>query len=81
MSESLKFERLEVDASLALKLFADNRFKREQIPRIAAISPTGNTLTLYRVGDHIDISRGPMIANTNFVGRLDVTAVRLKVRH
>ena len=26
-------------------------------------------MTLYRVKDHVDISGGPMIANTNFLGR------------
>ena len=33
-------------------------------------SLAGNTVTLYRVGDHVDISRGPMMGNTSFVGRL-----------
>ena len=26
-------------------------------------------MTLYRIKDHVDISGGPMIANTNFLGR------------
>ncbi len=26
-------------------------------------------MTLYRVGEHVDISRGPMVGNTGFLGR------------
>lgn len=33
-------------------------------------------ICLYRMGDHVDISRGPMIANTNQLGFYEVTAVR-----
>jgi large subunit ribosomal protein L39 len=30
---------------------------------------SGNTVTLYRVGDHVDISGGPMIGNSGYLGR------------
>lgn len=30
---------------------------------------------LYRIGDHIDISRGPMIGNTDLLGRCTIAAV------
>lgn len=33
------------------------------------------SVTLYRVGDHIDMSGGPMIANVGQIGRASVTAV------
>lgn len=36
-----RFERLEVDASVALKMFADNKFKTHQIPQMAAQSTSG----------------------------------------
>jgi len=68
-------QRLEVEADLALRIFEDNRFKSEQIPQIAANSSSGQSVTLYRVGNHIDISRGPMIASTGQIGRASVTAV------
>ena len=29
----------------------------------------GEKVTLYRTGDHVDISRGPMVGNTGFLGR------------
>ncbi|XP_012283942.1 39S ribosomal protein L39, mitochondrial isoform X2 [Orussus abietinus] len=68
----LPVERLEVTESLALEIFQDNPFKVKQIPDIAEHY---KTITLYRIGDHIDISRGPMVGNTNLVGRATVTAV------
>jgi threonyl-tRNA synthetase len=33
-----------------------------------------NKISLYRIGHHVDISRGPMVGNTGFVGRATVTA-------
>jgi len=56
-------------------LCADDRFKTVQIPQIAAQSTTGSTVTLYRLGDHVDISRGPLISTTQQLGRFSVTAV------
>ena len=73
--ESLPFERLDVKKDLALEMFEDNKYKREQIPEIASTSPNGNTITLYRIGDFVDISKGPMMANTNQLGRITVAAV------
>ncbi|KAK3886822.1 hypothetical protein Pcinc_009047 [Petrolisthes cinctipes] len=70
-----RFQRLEVDASLALKMFEDNHYKTLQIPHIAAQSSTGNTVVLYQIGNFLEISRGPMIANTNFLGKVSVMAV------
>ncbi|XP_075238370.1 mitochondrial ribosomal protein L39 isoform X2 [Lycorma delicatula] len=72
--KGLILERLEVTADTALDMFADNAFKVEQIPDIASSNP-GNMIVLYRVADHIDISRGPMIANTEFIGRATISAV------
>lgn len=69
------FERLEVDASLALEMFSDNRFKKIQIPHIAAQSSSGNTVVLYKVGDFVEISCGPMISNTSYLGKVSVVAV------
>jgi len=69
------FQRLEVDASIALKIFANNRYKKAQVPHIAAQSETGNIVTLYRVGDFIDMSRGPMISNTSHLGKVTIGAV------
>lgn len=49
--ENHTIQRLEVDSNLALKMFEDNSFKSEQIPQIAANSTSGQSVTLYRVGN------------------------------
>ena len=67
--QAFPFERLVVDTHKALEMFADNKHKLQQIPSIAKKSPSGSSVTLYRVNDHVDISTGPMIANTSFLGR------------
>jgi large subunit ribosomal protein L39 len=72
-SEELKIERLEVSHEIALEMFKDNPFKREQLPNIS--NRNNGNVTLYRVGDHIDISRGPMISNTSFVGICKIAGV------
>ncbi|KAL7633556.1 UNVERIFIED_CONTAM: hypothetical protein RMT77_016089 [Armadillidium vulgare] len=73
--ENKPFQRLEVDAKLALRMFEDNMYKREQIPHIAAQSESGNTVTLYRIEDYVDISRGPCISHTGHMGKCTITAV------
>ncbi|PSN55985.1 39S ribosomal protein L39 [Blattella germanica] len=72
-----KFERLEVSTDLALEMFKDNKYKTEQIPFIASQISEGKSVILYRVGDHIDLSRGPMVADTSFLGRCTITAVSI----
>jgi len=34
-----------------------------------------NKITLYRIGHYVDISRGPLIADTSFVGRATIASV------
>lgn len=66
------FERLDVDRKIASEIFSNNKFKSQQIEQIAGAD---DKVTLYRVDDYIDISCGPMIANTSMIGRANVTAV------
>lgn len=73
--DDLTFERLDVDASVAQRMFEDNRYKTAQIPQIAAQSSTGSTVTVYRLSDHVDITRGPLISTTQQLGRFSVTAI------
>ncbi|XP_059148840.1 large ribosomal subunit protein mL39-like [Physella acuta] len=70
-----KFQRLEVPVSVAEEMFSDNRFKTAQIPPIAEKSKTGTSVTVYRMGDHIDISSGPLISSTSQIGRFSVCAI------
>ena len=69
------FERLVVSEPVALEMFEDNRFKTDQIPAIAGSSREAGKVTVYRTGDHIDISKGPLISTTGQIGRFAVTAV------
>lgn len=70
ISEDNQFERLDVSKSLALEIFAHNRFKKQQISLI-----NEDMITLYRVKGHVDMSCGPMIGSTRFVGTSQITAV------
>ncbi|XP_011496508.1 PREDICTED: 39S ribosomal protein L39, mitochondrial [Ceratosolen solmsi marchali] len=71
--QSLPVERLVVKEEIALDMYQENPFKSQQIPNIAK-SQEGN-VTLYRIGEHIDISRGPMVGHTGIVGKATITAV------
>lgn len=73
------FERLTVDATLALDMFSENQYKTTQIPSIAARSTSGNTVTLYKVGTHVDISTGPMMGDSSFLGRRCTIPVAHKI--
>jgi len=73
-NRKLPLERLEVPSSIALDMFQDNPFKSQQIPNIAKDSDD-DKITLYRLGDHIDISKGPMVGNNGLIGRVTVSAI------
>lgn len=67
---------LDVTIELALEIFKNNPHKTKQIPDIAA--QNGGKVTLYNAGCHVDISRGPMVTNTNHLGRITVAnAIKL----
>lgn len=70
--QNLPLERLEVGEELALEMFTDNEHKSQQIPSIA--SANGKVI-LYRVGNHVDISKGPLIGNTSQIGRVAIPSV------
>ncbi|XP_034484262.1 39S ribosomal protein L39, mitochondrial [Drosophila innubila] len=71
-AQDLKIERLEVDQELAKEMFKDSHYKSEQLPSIA--QQNQSRVTLYRLGEHIDISRGPMVASTRFLGKCTISA-------
>lgn len=68
-----KIERLQVNHDVALEMFKDNPLKREQLPSIS--NRNNGIITVYRAGDHIDISKGPMIASTRFIERIKISSV------
>lgn len=70
--QELPIDRIETTESFALDMFEDNVDKAEQIPSIA--KSNDNKVTLYRIGNHVDISKGPMIGNSGLIGRCTVAA-------
>lgn len=74
-SAALPFDRLQVDKEVALKLFSSNPFKLAQIDSILENSSCQGKITVYRCGGLFDISIGPMISNTNLIGRITLAAV------
>ena len=68
--KGMKFERLSVPKSIAEEMFSSNQFKLKQLQGMDR-----ERVTLYRIGDHIDISVGPMVSNTNQIGRGMIVAV------
>lgn len=73
INKELPIERIEVSESLALDMFQDNPIKMTQIPDIAKTN--NSKIILYRIGDYIDISKGPMVGNSSLIGRCTIAAV------
>ncbi|CAK9823519.1 39S ribosomal protein L39, mitochondrial [Anthophora retusa] len=73
INKDLDIERIETTENVAHNMFLDNHIKLEQIPNIAKCN--NNKITLYRIGDHVDISKGPMVGNSSLIGRCTIAAV------
>lgn len=74
IQQNLPWEPLEVSPSVALEAFAHSRFKQEEVEEVVAESPSG-TVTLYRCGDHVLLSGGPLVARTGLCSQYEVTAM------
>lgn len=74
IQQDLAWEPLEVSASVALEAFSHSRCKQEEVELKASQSPKG-TVTLYRCGDHVLLSGGPLVARTGLCSQYEVTAV------
>ncbi|KAG7270839.1 hypothetical protein CRUP_028983 [Coryphaenoides rupestris] len=72
--EDLAWEPLEVVPPVALEVFSHSRFKQEEVEKMAAESQNG-TVTLYRCGDHVLLSAGPLVARTGLCNQYEVTAI------
>uniref|UniRef100_UPI0037E77360 large ribosomal subunit protein mL39 n=1 Tax=Semicossyphus pulcher TaxID=241346 RepID=UPI0037E77360 len=72
--QDLAWEPLEVTPSVALEVFSHSRCKQEEVEQNASQSPKG-TVTLYRCGDHVLLSGGPLVARTGLCSQYEVTAV------
>ncbi|XP_008845410.1 39S ribosomal protein L39, mitochondrial isoform X1 [Nannospalax galili] len=72
--KDLPFETLEVDAKVALEIFQHNRYKIDFIEERASQNPD-RIVRLYRIGDFIDVSEGPLIPRTSVCFQYEVSAV------
>nr|XP_061803004.1 large ribosomal subunit protein mL39-like [Nerophis lumbriciformis] len=72
--QDLPWEHLEVDPSVALEVFSHSRCQQEAVEQKAAQNPKG-TVTLYRCGDHVLLSGGPLVARTGLCYQYEVTAI------
>ncbi|XP_058508108.1 39S ribosomal protein L39, mitochondrial [Solea solea] len=72
--QDLAWEPLEVVPSVALEAFSHSRYKQEEVEQKAAQSTKG-TVMLYRCGDHVLLSGGPLVARTGLCSQYEVTAL------
>ncbi|XP_037134134.1 39S ribosomal protein L39, mitochondrial [Syngnathus acus] len=72
--QDFPWEPLEVVPSLALEVFSHSRCQQEAVEQRAAQNPKG-TVTLYRCGDHVLLSGGPLVARTGLCFQYEVTAL------
>ncbi|KAM4710623.1 large ribosomal subunit protein mL39 [Anableps anableps] len=72
--QNLAWEPLEVTPSVALEVFSHSRCKQEEVEQKASQSPKG-TVMLYRCGDHVLLSGGPLVARTGLCSQYEVTAM------
>ncbi|KAK2880344.1 39S ribosomal protein L39, mitochondrial [Channa argus] len=76
VQQDLIWEPLEVAPSVALEIFSHSRCKQEEVEQKAAQNPKG-TVMLYRCGDHVLLSGGPLVARTGLCSQYEVTAVHI----
>lgn len=74
IQQDLPFEPLDVLPSVALEVFSHSRSKQEEVEKKASENPRG-TVQLYRCGDHVLLSSGPLISRTGLCYQFEVTAV------
>lgn len=74
IQKDLAWEPLDVVPSVALEVFSHSRCKQEEVEQKAAQNPKG-TVMLYRCGDHVLLSGGPLVARTGLCFQYEVTAL------
>lgn len=72
--QDLAWEPLEVAPSVALEVFSHSRCKQEEVEQKAAQNPKG-TVMLYRCGEYVLLSGGPLVARTGLCSQYEVTAL------
>jgi len=67
----LNFERREVSKKEALKVFKDCPYKTELINELE----DGEIITIYKLGDYLDLCRGPHVLNTSLLKNFKLLSV------
>lgn len=79
ISRNLKFERLNVTLDVARDIFQYNRYKLNHLDNIVKSmedeNPLRKDITIYKMGEFVDLANGPMIANTSLIGRFNLTNI------
>ena len=73
--EKLPFVKKEVTKVEALKIFSGDPFKTEMINELEGSATTGNTVTIYSIGDYSDFCRGPHVPHTGMIRAFKLTKV------
>ena len=71
IGRKLPFERFEISRDEAKELLKDQPYKLERLADI----PEGEVISFYRVGDFVDLCRGPHVDNSGAVGAIKLTGV------
>ncbi|CAL1598167.1 unnamed protein product [Knipowitschia caucasica] len=74
IQQNLPLEPLDVLPAVALEVFSHSKCKQEEVEKMAAESPRG-IVQLYRCGDHVLLSSGPLVARTSLCSQYEVTAL------
>ncbi len=73
INQQLTFECIEMDREDAKKIFSDNN-QTMKIERLSDI-PKDEKITLYKVGDFLDLCRGPHIEHTRQIGAFKLLSI------
>ncbi len=71
IGRKLPFERFETSRAEAQEMLKDQPYKLERLADI----PEGEAISFYRVGDFVDLCRGPHVGNSGEVGAIKLTAI------
>lgn len=76
---NLKFERLKITMDKAREMFKFNKYKLKHLENMAIKRSDSNVyrkdVTVYKVGEFVDLSDGPMIGDTSLIGRFSLTNI------
>ncbi len=79
ISKNFKFERLNVTLDVAREMFQYNKYKLNHLENVAKSieneNPLRKDISVYKMGEFVDLANGPMIANTSLIGRFNLTNI------